>query len=138
MTVASPASAGMDQYTEAGGREAMRFPRERGDGPLREPPDSLRVELPPRVRGWTPADDDRGGEGEASPASAGMDRLYATGSVSGSGFPRERGDGPQGLNPTTLSHVLPPRVRGWTPSVRRRGMRPPASPAGAGMNLAVA
>ncbi len=90
----SPACAGMDPRARLPLTGMERLPRVRGDGP-----DSICLRCadaraPPRARGWTRADQERGVSDRGSPACAGMDRAIAASPIGTMRLPRVRGDGP--------------------------------------------
>ena len=89
-----PAHAGMDPEYRACGCSARRFPRPRGDGPLRVHQSQEVAAVSPPTRGWTltPQADVRGVDG--FPAHAGMDPPMPLPVAARPGFPRPRGDGP--------------------------------------------
>ena len=133
-TGVSPASAGMDRASHDFPFTFTRFPRERGDGPVRIRGCSPICPFPPRARGWTPGAGRAGRCRTVSPASAGMDpRGLPAGRVPVR-FPRERGDGPSKTDQLGTGHVFPPRARGWTHDLVVLGDGRNVSPASAGMD----
>ena len=130
----SPASAGMDLGRSRLGAAGLRFPRERGDGPLVEWRDARTTEFPPRARGWTVIAMTRTSAGMVSPASAGMDHNDRPVSSAQSSFPRERGDGPSHPPHHPDPRRFPPRARGWTVHDPEHDDDAEVSPASAGMD----
>ena len=91
----SPACAGMDRRSGRLPTVSHRFPRMRGDGPLRRYERSMRhTVFPPHARGWTSCIITGENPCGVSPACAGMDRSRSCPSGPRTGFPRMRGDGP--------------------------------------------
>ena len=130
-----PAHAGMDRRCTPAAPPASRFPRPRGDGPLRKAELALADVVSPPTRGWTLDDSVQRLVTVGFPAHAGMDLSVAVDLYQRAGFPRPRGDGP-GANVSMLTRdrVSPP-TRGWTPvPVRQRADRG-GFPAHAGMDL---
>ena len=111
---ASPALAGMDLQPCLVADSRLRFPRARGDGPVRAGYFTPTKRLPPRSRGWTRPRRLLHADEAASPALAGMDPAPPTGSHCSPGFPRARGDGPAWQRTVEDARKLPPRSRGWT------------------------
>ncbi len=109
----SPASAGMVPGTAATGNLWDRFPRVRGDGPLRAV-----------VQGESTI---------GSPASAGMVPRPALGFLPRGRFPRVRGDGPYTTPTIVPLRVVPPRPRGWSRASDNKPASAEGSPASAGM-----
>ena len=109
-----PALAGM---VPAGHQYSLRnvcAPRARGDGPEGVGPASSASECSPRSRGWSRADQPKGGADAVLPALAGMVPRPASARTGGSSAPRARGDGPikdirRGFEPECS-----PRSRGWS------------------------
>ncbi len=133
--VGSPASAGMVPTSPRALSRVPRFPRVRGDGPAVGIQSQNASTVPPRPRGWSPDLCDSAARTSGSPASAGMvpfrPRIYSWSQR----FPRVRGDGPHGFDPTWMPSQVPPRPRGWSPPARLRAQLIPGSPASAGMVL---
>ncbi len=132
--VGSPAHAGMDRPARRRRRTRGRLPRARGDGPAQVFGNVQVFEAPPRTRGWTdqPHDDQQHDDG--SPAHAGMDQKFGVPAHIRTGLPRARGDGPRSGFQAARSAGAPPRTRGWTERMRRRGAPGRGSPAHAGMD----
>ena len=131
---ASPASAGMDLGGGMASLMSDGLPRERGDGPRPRLGSVRGFGPPPRARGWTAGAHAETAYANASPASAGMDRIIPFFSGSQWCLPRERGDGPWSGPPTSFSVRPPPRARGWTRGSSRAPSAGRASPASAGMD----
>ena len=124
----------MDPAPAACACAGSRFPRTRGDGPLRNVWTIPTQGLPPHARGWTAYFLSAAHVEHASPARAGMDRHGPAGASRRGGFPRTRGDGP-GLNmEQKMDLLLPPHARGWTRASNGRSRGERASPARAGMD----
>ena len=130
----SPAGAGMDLPRPETARGMCRFPRRRGDGP--RPCRSARSAsgFPPQARGWTCLSHPLHPERHVSPAGAGMDPSERAGIGAGMGFPRRRGDGPDGSHQRRRYPKFPPQARGWTLPALGDECHPLVSPAGAGMD----
>ncbi len=131
---ASPAHAGMDRSSARSSTSSFRFPRTRGDGPVKCRSLSRMAALPPHTRGWTQAQHGDQHLGRASPAHAGMDPAVTDRLGWANGFPRTRGDGPESFALASESAWLPPHTRGWTLDDLRPESLGPASPAHAGMD----
>ena len=91
---ASPAHAGMYLLDGRARLEPRRFPRTRGDVPIRTWIIRIVASLPPHTRGCTGADGGRGAQPPASPAHAGMYRSEGRRDRNRIRFPRTRGDVP--------------------------------------------
>ena len=89
-----PAHAGMDPCRWPTRCGCGRFPRTRGDGPLRRLTRDQTNKVSPHTRGWTLAMEHPWSWVEGFPAHAGMDPLVTLSEASMVGFPRTRGDGP--------------------------------------------
>ena len=74
----SPAHAGMDLVYKTFTRIMLRFPRTRGDGPLRKCLAAATKRFPPHTRGWTAASKVGIQRAAVSPAHAGMDRTHCS------------------------------------------------------------
>ena len=110
-----------------------RFPRTRGDGPLRPRRPVRPCLVPPHPRGWSlragyPVVGRRG-----SPAPAGMVPRRSTRPFWRNRFPRTRGDGPRRRPLARDQGAVPPHPRGWSLSGLGRERRAAGSPAPAGM-----
>ena len=68
-----PAHAGMDPPCSHARRSPSRFPRPRGDGPLRDMVARMLRRVSPPTRGWTVPRSRAGGHDHGFPAHAGMD-----------------------------------------------------------------
>ena len=112
--VVSPALAGMDRIPAEVRTGRRSFPRTRGDGPGRRVLGPVRPGFPPHSRGWTRGSVDRADGGAVSPALAGMDRGSVSAGFASRGFPRTRGDGPEGEINHEPREGFPPHSRGWT------------------------
>ena len=130
----SPALAGMDLRGDDVNPEMCRFPRTRGDGPIRAEALLFRLAFPPHSRGWTPPSRRPGSPANVSPALAGMDPRYRRSSGAAPCFPRTRGDGPVMGRTLPGCSPFPPHSRGWTPRTGSFGASAPVSPALAGMD----
>ena len=129
----SPAPAGMVLTQRDLLALVARFPRTRGDGPsLHAVRDMLGV-VPPHPRGWSLAL--RAGIAVfcGSPAPAGMVPRAQSKGASGPGFPRTRGDGPNGEVDASSAPAVPPHPRGWSRMAGLLPVPPGGSPAPAGM-----
>ncbi len=133
MPTGSPAHAGMAPEGGAEGRADLRFPRPRGDGPLRGGGGRLCEPVPPPTRGWPRFEGVLRATGNGSPAHAGMAPLCWTSGRGPSRFPRPRGDGPPRSHQQGEPHEVPPPTRGWPLQLRRRPHHYRGSPAHAGM-----
>ena len=129
----SPASAGMVPRARALGRRPLRFPRQRGDGPVCHYTVHTLPEVPPPARGWSQRTLTRAVTREGSPASAGMVPQSDARRLAGRRFPRQRGDGPKGYQPLARASTVPPPARGWSPIAGFAPCRTGGSPASAGM-----
>ena len=124
----------MDRVPDPAGPGCERFPRRRGDGPLRLLCTKILQPFPPQARGWT-----RQAEGDrkrpaVSPAGAGMDPSVPRRRARSGGFPRRRGDGPVMRDALLRRGEFPPQARGWTPLPPSSTATTSVSPAGAGMD----
>ena len=109
------------------------FPRQRGDGPSCRLSMPSSTSVPPPARGWSvhgtsPQANERG-----SPASAGMVPPLKGPARRRSGFPRQRGDGPEMPVSGWRPSQVPPPARGWSPDWRHSRQSVAGSPASAGM-----
>ena len=130
---ASPAHAGMYLSPQQGHRQALRFPRTRGDVPRTRRRSRPPASLPPHTRGCTrPAQQVSRGR-RASPAHAGMYRGKAGGVLPADRFPRTRGDVPEPGRGSRRRPWLPPHTRGCTLASPGERVLGGASPAHAGM-----
>ena len=91
------------------------------------------AEVPPRTRGCAPANEAPPYRGRGSPAHAGMRPAATRGSASATGFPRARGDAPDGATHRARMPKVPPRTRGCARAVPDRQGTLTGSPAHAGM-----
>ena len=130
----SPAHAGMDPDTRAPHPLSPRLPRPRGDGPCIPPRDTSTDPAPPPTRGWTRLASPEQGEGQGSPAHAGMDPAGQAAYEAYVWLPRPRGDGPLPLVESHDGWEAPPPTRGWTARHRGPPGPHPGSPAHAGMD----
>ena len=116
-----PAHAGMDHGRAHRATAQLGFPRPRGDGP----PDTSRMpwisSVSPPTRGWTAKGRPHGGGRPGFPAHAGMDLRRGSTTHAAGGFPRPRGDGPQGHHWRHHPRQVSPPTRGWTrlPTIMR-------------------
>ena len=129
-----PAHAGMDPVAMDQRRANAGFPRPRGDGPL---PGADLVSgdvVSPPTRGWTVRRVLDRSVRAGFPAHAGMDLLsFAVASLL-AGFPRPRGDGPQGFSTSRQQSAVSPPTRGWTPRSSHIPWTRGGFPAHAGMD----
>ena len=132
---ASPALAGIDPHEMSGTRPRIGFPRARGDRPVAQLYLEGKDALPPRSRGSTRGAVDVAGELAASPALAGIDPPRRDPDEPLRGFPRARGDRPQGAGAAMARVQLPPRSRGSTRAQGSGVHAVDASPALAGIDL---
>ena len=95
-------------------RVRQRFPRTRGDGPLRNAKKCRRQRVPPHTRGWSPTSTEDGADGQGSPAHAGMVPSPSRNIVGAFRFPRTRGDGPSSSPCAGCPLRVPPHTRGWS------------------------
>ena len=132
---ASPARAGMYLRRAWASDDALRFPRTRGDVPLRQRPTRRGSTLPPHARGCTLRVPPPGAALRASPARAGMYPHDTAARMLLSSFPRTRGDVPNiGFFDAPMPS-LPPHARGCTFMLQGFRQARSASPARAGMYL---
>ena len=136
--LASPAHAGMYLGGRPVIRRPTRFPRTRGDVPPCWPRATGPRLLPPHTRGCTRRVGPCWPGYGASPAHAGMYRSCTARSRSVGSFPRTRGDVPMIIEPEDYNIMLPPHTRGCTELGPRAQHALRASPAHAGMYLALA
>ena len=129
-----PAHAGMDPLRLVHPTSLPRLPRTRGDGPSGAAQDPARAGASPHTRGWTPAVPIEQQPVQGFPAHAGMDPATSSGSGSGSGLPRTRGDGPPACQPPEVKAVASPHTRGWTRLVIQHHVSIQGFPAHAGMD----
>ena len=132
----SPACAGMSRSDCRREHPRNRFPRLRGDVPswmwgcLCVPP------VPPLARGCPFVESVRQVSDDGSPACAGMSLHPPLAPVQRSGFPRLRGDVPQGEGHPCCRALVPPLARGCPCWCFWRVGGSGGSPACAGMSLA--
>ena len=100
--VVFPACAGMFLHLAAGCKTPTRFPRVRGDVPLRVRRDHIEEKFSPRARGCSASVCFAGAEAGVFPACAGMFRLWQCTGIFFPRFPRVRGDVPK----SSLSRLL--------------------------------
>ena len=129
----SPACAGMVPGRKLVHRAFHRFPRLRGDGPARHHPGQLRQMVPPPARGWSHSRAALEASLRGSPACAGMVPRPGRCTISITGFPRLRGDGPGESSYDAAACEVPPPARGWSLVVRQCSSGLSGSPACAGM-----
>ena len=129
-----PAHAGMDLRGQAEETAAQRFPRPRGDGPCSFDKRSGNPAVSPPTRGWTPFYYEAGRRVGGFPAHAGMDLSLSAVNLLIHGFPRPRGDGPEGEYEGSTEMEVSPPTRGWTSHHGRLGPRSLGFPAHAGMD----
>ena len=129
-----PAHAGMDPRAPSSRSGRRRFPRTRGDGPLREPLDVPEQEVSPHTRGWTREGVHHVHKPRGFPAHAGMDPYEKTSTPAASRFPRTRGDGPTSGRARSPARAVSPHTRGWTPGHHHRPPDQRGFPAHAGMD----
>ena len=129
-----PAHAGMDPSLPEVLQSLPRFPRPRGDGPLRVGPVGHQREVSPPTRGWTRTSPSGNVCALGFPAHAGMDPIEAPAPGICSGFPRPRGDGPPGSPGGNETDEVSPPTRGWTSGPRVKPRSSPGFPAHAGMD----
>ena len=134
--IVSPALAGMDPGRCLFVGDFVRFPRTRGDGPLRVWHREVDSTFPPHSRGWTLAPEADRLADTVSPALAGMDRMMTPPAYASRSFPRTRGDGPTTGPSARRAIRFPPHSRGWTPARASTTSSTRVSPALAGMDLA--
>ena len=129
-----PAHAGMDPSPHRRERRNARFPRTRGDGPV-QMADALRLRaVSPHTRGWTLRGVLAGLMQPGFPAHAGMDPRTTRSRAWATGFPRTRGDGPEGSRARSSTSPVSPHTRGWTRHCQRAAWACGGFPAHAGMD----
>ena len=111
---ASPAHAGMYRKADSAALASTGFPRTRGDVPLNLMCSAHQSRLPPHTRGCTAGRRGARAAPHASPAHAGMYLVEKPPARISNGFPRTRGDVPQGLTAVGRGGGLPPHTRGCT------------------------
>ena len=131
--VGSPAHAGMAQGHYVYTAVQYRFPRPRGDGPLRRSATRLTILVPPPTRGWPMGDLAPEPRGHGSPAHAGMAPCQRWRCGAFERFPRPRGDGPPGSIVGDTVQTVPPPTRGWPSALWQGDQENGGSPAHAGM-----
>ena len=129
-----PAHAGMDPRCWITTSRCGRFPRPRGDGPLKKRFEDAREEVSPPTRGWTWYAWTRESEPVGFPAHAGMDPQEPSLGSTARRFPRPRGDGPYVSGATLAASEVSPPTRGWTVKLLHCGIAPNGFPAHAGMD----
>ena len=129
-----PAHAGMDPFNSRRTACRQRFPRTRGDGPLRFQLAADFAEVSPHTRGWTPMTCKECGYTAGFPAHAGMDRRQQQAAAEATGFPRTRGDGPTAEWEAVTGYTVSPHTRGWTHAACRPDALGCGFPAHAGMD----
>ena len=129
----SPAPAGMVPPAYSAACATTRFPRTRGDGPRATAAISTRSAVPPHPRGWSRPPPIPAARTPGSPAPAGMVPRAQSKGASGPGFPRTRGDGPNGEVDASSAPAVPPHPRGWSRMAGLLPVPPGGSPAPAGM-----
>ena len=113
----SPARAGMHRSLISDSSRPTRFPRARGDAPVREHSAQRGERVPPRARGCTEHHQRRPHSFGGSPARAGMHPASIVSVLSSFGFPRARGDAPVRTRSPKKPIWVPPRARGCTVAV---------------------
>ncbi len=129
----SPAHAGMARSKGGLNDRSHRFPRPRGDGPLKGPAGPTGPTVPPPTRGWPPRRRIAWRQRDGSPAHAGMAPKRVKGHRRVRWFPRPRGDGPVGTVNCTAIVKVPPPTRGWPRFIQIINSLLSGSPAHAGM-----
>jgi len=129
----SPACAGMVLLASPTWTIRSRFPRLRGDGPVRLEATTRYSVVPPPARGWSPTSDLSRGGHDGSPACAGMVHQADRTALSAAGFPRLRGDGPDPRRTGKTLRMVPPPARGWSLCFLEVNELRTGSPACAGM-----
>ena len=104
----------MDRCLAARASRRARVPRACGDGPCGATAAPTGTACSPRMRGWTAEADRHVPHVEVFPAHAGMDRNAQHAVQDLQGVPRACGDGPRGVQVTTVTEGCSPRMRGWT------------------------
>ena len=112
----------------------QRFPRPRGDGPLRHSRTNARRRVSPPTRGWTHQPESVVTGRDGFPAHAGMDPHSGWQDPRDCRFPRPRGDGPTYMVAINPSMVVSPPTRGWTCATALDISRDCGFPAHAGMD----
>ena len=130
----SPACAGMDRLASGHRGPLRRFPRMRGDGPIKGAKGIGPKMFPPHARGWTLENPFGVRPAAVSPACAGMDPFVRPVHSDDARFPRMRGDGPGIARAQSSETPFPPHARGWTPAKFPKWSRQSVSPACAGMD----
>ena len=123
-----PAPAGIGPRRESAAAPRSRFPRARGDRPLHPRPCRQARAVSPRPRGSMKGPRHKIPPAGGFPAPAGIDPRMAGLLGVEAGFPRARGDRPDGGTSTTAVDSVSPRPRGSTRGRRRhrgRGHRFP-------------
>ena len=113
-SVGFPAHAGMDPRAWSIRSAVARFPRPRGDGPVRAFVPVSRIVVSPPTRGWTRPRCRRALRARGFPAHAGMDPQDPGSSGICWRFPRPRGDGPTEARYRLAALGVSPPTRGWT------------------------
>ena len=129
----SPARAGMVPRPAHYSADHQRFPRASGDGPQLFAEAVVRLQFPPRERGWSRAGRSERIDHRVSPARAGMVPQGGAGAAACRSFPRASGDGPSQHRSRRPKRWFPPRERGWSLGVVVLLERAHVSPARAGM-----
>ena len=129
----SPASAGMVPLRGNGRTGRHWFPRQRGDGPMSRVIFGSLPPVPPPARGWSRLGEIAGRLPCGYPASAGMVPRTRESPAATPGFPRQRGDGPDGSRCRTRLRPVPPPARGWSVRDGPHEIVGVGSPASAGM-----
>ena len=130
---ASPAHAGMRPAGWRRSSRASRFPRARGDAPVKGADKIGPKRVPPRTRGCAFDTPVSASSKAGSPAHAGMRPARGRRRRGWPGFPRARGDAPVRPHDEEPLGRVPPRTRGCAVGHGHAGNRPRGSPAHAGM-----
>ncbi len=131
----SPAYAGMVRNGDSKAGLCRRFPRVCGDGPLAQVDEIDALAVPPRMRGWSLMCCLFFRVTQGSPAYAGMVHTWGLQLRAKGRFPRVCGDGPHIEAGMSKVHMVPPRMRGWSPCPYPDSGQRKGSPAYAGMVL---
>ena len=124
----------MDRCRHPAARSFCRFPRRRGDGPYWAEAARAGDVFSPQARGWTLWLSQARALRSVFPAGAGMDPHWRDKTMTGTSFPRRRGDGPLAEEVRHAEDLFSPQARGWTATERRADRGRAVFPAGAGMD----